>query len=232
MSRQIQRTTLNWYWRLHDQRLLRYVSSGAKFQSVSLYGQPLSSYRPCWDKCMEWLQNYIDNHKVKGTPYMCYYCSRVSTFRPFPLRPQLRAILRWLYSITSERHWILWGQKYPIHCVNISEQQISISVLLYSQTFSSYRPCWDICTEWPQNGIEHSKVKMCTELCSISTPTCKSKISLRFSVIIAISNIFTIFHLPWRMADALATTALLTQPSRVYKRNAQALKSGVGIDLL
>ncbi len=43
------------------------VPPSTKFQ-LSLYDQPFSSYRPFWDKCTEWLKNYLEHYKVKGHP--------------------------------------------------------------------------------------------------------------------------------------------------------------------
>ncbi len=40
--------------------------------SVSLSDQPFSSYKPFWDKGIEWHRNDIEHYKVRGMPYMCY----------------------------------------------------------------------------------------------------------------------------------------------------------------
>ncbi len=42
------------------------VSATPKFHFVSMYDQPLLSYRPFWGKCAEWLQTNIGHHKVHG----------------------------------------------------------------------------------------------------------------------------------------------------------------------
>ncbi len=46
------------------------VSTRPKLQSVSLYDQTFSRYRPFWDKCTEWQQNDLEPYKVKCTPYV------------------------------------------------------------------------------------------------------------------------------------------------------------------
>ncbi len=40
-----------------------------KFQPLSLYNETFSSYRPFWDKCTEWPQNYLEYYKPQGQTY-------------------------------------------------------------------------------------------------------------------------------------------------------------------
>ncbi len=40
------------------------LSAKPKFQSVSMYGQLLSSYRIFWDKCIEWNQYNLEHNNV------------------------------------------------------------------------------------------------------------------------------------------------------------------------
>ncbi len=53
-----------WHWTPKGQRCHIYMLQpvpGPKFHSVSFYSQPLSSYRPFWDKCTEWTPNYNEH---------------------------------------------------------------------------------------------------------------------------------------------------------------------------
>ena len=38
---------------------LPHIPMSPKFQSILLYGKPFLSYRPFWDKCTKWPQNYL-----------------------------------------------------------------------------------------------------------------------------------------------------------------------------
>ena len=76
--------------------------------------------------------------------------------QPFPSYRSLwevhRMALKW--------SWILWGQRYPIYVPLEPPSPKFHSVSLYAQPFLSYVPFWDKCREWPQNAIEHYKIKL------------------------------------------------------------------------
>ena len=123
-----------------------------KFHSASLY-------RRCFqvtDKCTEWPLNDLEHEEVKGALYICYNYPWVLNFTPFALRPaifELQAILRQVHQMTSKSLWTIIGQRCPICMLPPSPKLHSVS--LDGQPFSSFRPFWDKCTEWPQNNLEH-----------------------------------------------------------------------------
>ncbi len=106
----------------------------------------------------KWPQYY----KAKDTPYIHNYCPRVLNFN--------------LFHSTESHYWVIghfetcapnepkmnlntMRSKVPhIFYTITSESQVSIHFAL-QPPFSSYRPFWDNCTQWPRNDIEHYEVK-------------------------------------------------------------------------
>ena len=87
---------------------------------------------------------------------------------------ELQAILRQVHQMTQKWPWTLQSyEKYP----RLLKFQ---SVSFYGQPFSSCRPFWDKCTEWPQMtlNIKSSRV---THRHATITPPPPSRISLRFA---------------------------------------------------
>ncbi len=50
-------------------------------------------------------------------------------------------------------HWTLTGQRSPVYTLQVPPNPKFPSASLDGQPFSSYRPFWETCTEWPQNDI-------------------------------------------------------------------------------
>ncbi len=120
----------------------------SKFYFVSVHDQPCSRYRQFWDKCNEWPQNDIEPDKVKARSYM-----------------SLATILRQGPQMTLKLHWTLQGHVWPIYVFLVSASPIFHSVSLYGEHVLKYRPFWDKCTEWPQNGPKHYKVIGTPHMC-------------------------------------------------------------------
>ncbi len=107
------------------------VSMSPKVHSVSLYDQPFLKYRAFWDKRTEWPQNDLEPYKFNCTPYIYNYCPQVSNFTPFRSTPSLfniQAILRQVHWMIPKWPWILQGQMYPIHMLQVSTRPILHSV--------------------------------------------------------------------------------------------------------
>ncbi len=55
--------------------------------------------------------------------------------------------------------WTLEGQWY-MHVLQELPSPKFQSITLYNHSFSGYQQCWDKCTEWPQNDLEHYESKV------------------------------------------------------------------------
>ncbi len=89
--------------------------------------------------------------------------SSISLLRPAVV--ELHAILRQVHWMTPKSPWILQGQMYPIHALQVSTRPIFHSVSRYDEPFLSYRPFWEKCTKWPQNDLKLYKVKYTPYMC-------------------------------------------------------------------
>ncbi len=160
--------TPKWLWTLQGHRCpinVLLVSMCPKFHSISLYDEPFSSYRPFWEKCTKWPQNYLEPYKVKLRYIYVLQISTRPKFHCFALRRavfELQAILRKVHWMTPKWPWTLQGHRYQINVLLVSMSPKFHSVSLYDQPFSRYRPFWNKCTEWPQNDLNPYKFK-CTQ---------------------------------------------------------------------
>ncbi len=127
-----------------------------KFHSVSLYGQPLSCYRPFWIKCTKWPQNNLEHQEVKGTPYTSYKYSRVPEFGSFcSTASQFQVTGHFETSAPNDLKWpwTIRDQRYPIYILQLPLSPKFHSNMLYGQPLSHYRPFWDKSTKWPHNDL-------------------------------------------------------------------------------
>ena len=157
----------------------------SQISPVSLYEEPFLSYRPFWEKCIEWPQNDLEHYELKCTQYVLV----------LSLIPKFHSVL--LYGQPFLRYRVFWDKctewtqmilnptrsNAPHICIStIPGSQIS----LYDQPFLRYKPVWDTCTEWLQIDLEPYKVKT-PYTCITSVPD--YQISLRFAVQPAIFKI-------------------------------------------
>ncbi len=113
------------------------------------------SYMPFSDKCTEWPQNYIEHYKVRGTPYMCYWCSPVLNLSPFcslASRFCVTKHLRQVHRIKAKRPWTIQDQMYPICVSSVPESQIAVLFGLRPAVFeiqAIFRKVHRMTTKWP-----------------------------------------------------------------------------------
>ncbi len=87
------------------------VSSSPKFLFISFFGQPFSSYRPFWDKCTEWPQNYLQQYKVISTPYVIHQYAQCKIPIPFAVWAAIFSARGQVHRIISQWPWTQWSQK-------------------------------------------------------------------------------------------------------------------------
>ncbi len=90
---------------------------------------------------------------------------------------------------TSVANGVVFQDMYSTVLISTSPKFRSIPP--YDQPISRYRQLWDKCTEWPQNDLEHYKVK-CTQYICI-TSISESQIPLRFALRTAVTEIHAIW---------------------------------------
>ena len=131
-------------------------------QSVSFYDQLFLSYTPFWEKCTKWPRNDLEHYQVKCIQYMCCWYPWVLNFSPFcSTASRFWVTSHFETSVPNDPQMTLnpTRSNVPHICViSIHESQFSLSFTLWHNPFSSYRPFWDKCTEWPQTlqGQRHT----------------------------------------------------------------------------
>ncbi len=143
--RQVHWMTPKWPQTLQGQVYPIYVLpvyTSPKFDSVSLYDEPFSKYRPFWEKCTDYPQNDLE-HKLKCTQYVFL----------------VSLILKFI-SVTPNWHLTLQGHMCLINVLLVSTSHIFHSISLHDKSFSRYRLFWDQRTKLPQIDPEPYKVKL------------------------------------------------------------------------
>ena len=160
--------TPKWPWMLKGQKYPLHVlpvPMSPKMHSVLLYSQ---SFSDNFDK------------SAPNDPKMTFNArrSKVPTYVLLvPASPIIYSVLlyserfsRWLQDLISplttmqnsnvdksapnDPKMTLNGQRYPMYTLLVTPSPKFYSVLLYGQSFSSYRLILTNCTEWPQNDLE------------------------------------------------------------------------------
>ncbi len=133
----------------------------SQIQSHSLYQQPLLSYRQFRDQCSEWPQMILNTEMAKVLHI------HVTTTPGFQISPrftvyaaiyELQAILRQVHRMTPKLPWTKTIKGTPCTCDSYpcdSYLCVEISIRLYGETFSSYRPLETRAPNYPGNGPEH-----------------------------------------------------------------------------
>ncbi len=149
---QAYRMILKWPWTLWGERYticivqlpLSFLES-PKFQSVSLYGKPFSSYLPLWENAQNDLKGNLNCKRSKYLKYHIPLHRRVPNFN----------LCNCCFRVTS--HFA----KNTLSDFNVTLNTVMPNVpvppspkfqsgFIYSHPFSSYRPFRDKCTEWLQ----------------------------------------------------------------------------------
>ncbi len=137
------------------------VSTSPKFHSISFYDQPFFEIQPILRQLhgmtpkWPWI--------LQGQMYpICVTSTHESQISlRFALRPaifEIQAIFE--TNAPNDTKMTLNHTRSNVHmCVTVSPSPKFQSVLLYHQPFLRYKPFWEKCTEWPQNDLEHYKVK-------------------------------------------------------------------------
>ncbi len=115
---------------------VKLLSASYNFQTVSLQGQPCSSYSPLQDRC----PNDLKQYKIKGTMYMCYVCLWVPNFTSALQRAvfQLQVISRQPHQLIPKWHWLnAAGSRYPL-LSGFSYSQISVHLSRHPAIFPLY----------------------------------------------------------------------------------------------
>ena len=167
------------------------VSRRPKFRSISLYDQLFQSYRPFWHKCTEWPQNDLEYYKVKGTPYICYYCPWFPNFSPFrSMTSYIQVTGHFEKSLSNDAKMTLnpTRSKVPHICVTSLPKFV-----FYNQPFLSYRSFSDKYTERLPNDLEYHKVKphMCATKSQLVPNVTKVPASPKFHPVLLYNQLFS-----------------------------------------
>ncbi len=151
--------TPKWPWTLQGKRYLIFVHWYPREPNFTpfCYSQPFSSYMRLCDKRTEW-----PTLQGQGTPYMFYYCLRIpylNLFRPtaglFRVPGHFKRIepndSKMALNSTRSKVIPIISYYYP--------WVLKFNSITLRPPCLSCRPFWDECAEWPQNYLEHYKVK-------------------------------------------------------------------------
>ena len=86
--------------------------------------------------------------------------TKISLYNLYLAIFELQAILREVHKLTPKWPWRLNGQQCPMYMLQLPSSPHFQSVSLYVQPFSSHRPLWVKCTEWPKMTL-NTKGQMC-----------------------------------------------------------------------
>ncbi len=117
-----------WSWTLQGHTLYALLVLVSPESQISHCDQPFLSYKPFWDKCIEWSQNdhdVLEHYKAKGSPYVPTFPESHISLR-FTLRPDIFELQAYT------------GSRYPYVCYQVLESQIS-PIFLCSQPFQYTR---------------------------------------------------------------------------------------------
>ncbi len=136
-------------------------SLGHKLQSDSLYRQQVSSFRPFWDKCTDWPQKDLGGCEVI-VPHICSARNPSTKFESVTIWPAMLVFtVRFELSAPNTLKWPLAQKSHVPHICATSTPKFKVSILFSLRpTLSSYRPFWNMCTDWSQKDLEYNKVKV------------------------------------------------------------------------
>ncbi len=127
-----------------------------EFHSVSLYGQPFSSYRPftgIWDKCTKWPQNDIKT--LKGQRYSIYILQLPPSSKyqsALPYRPFCENCIKWHQMTLNIKR-----SKVPhMHITTAPKSQITP----FHSTASGFRAIGHFVHQMTPNDLEHEMSKV------------------------------------------------------------------------